>query len=188
MVDLDEGQPKDGLNPTSESELDRLEASARAATAGPWEWAPTDGRHFIPRWHVKTQVKDIENDATLICDQCWADQAPPTPEAQSSAEERARGIVGPAMQEVFQSVPLLGIKKSLGLIESGLVQTVASALREAEDRGWDAAVDACLGAIAREQSYREYRQDQDGSGVGACKEIASYVRLLRRPGSEGGGR
>ncbi len=43
-----------------------------------------------------------------------------------------------------------------------------------------------LACIDREQSYREYRQDQDGSAVGACKEIRSYVRLLLPLSAKGG--
>jgi hypothetical protein len=34
--------------------------------------------------------------------------------------------------------------------------------------------------VAREQNYREYRQDQDGSGIGACKEITGYLNVLRK--------
>jgi hypothetical protein len=41
------------------------------------------------------------------------------------------------------------------------------------------ALDEVLAGIAREQNYREFREDQDGSAVGACKEIASYVRALK---------
>ena len=40
-----------------------------------------------------------------------------------------------------------------------------------------------LAGISREQDYREYRMDlgeQDGSAVGACKEIAGYVRALKK--------
>lgn len=48
--------------------------------------------------------------------------------------------------------------------------------------GYRAALDSVLKGIEREQSYRVYRADkvldQDGSAIGACKEIAGYVRVL----------
>lgn len=34
--------------------------------------------------------------------------------------------------------------------------------------------------IDREQKYREYRTDQDGSAVGACKEIMSWVQACEK--------
>jgi hypothetical protein len=47
--------------------------------------------------------------------------------------------------------------------------------------GYLQALDDVLLAVAREQMYREYRSeiDQDGSAIGACKEIAGYVRALK---------
>jgi len=33
-------------------------------------------------------------------------------------------------------------------------------------------------AILREQNYREFRDDQDGSAIGACKELLSYLGAL----------
>lgn len=45
----------------------------------------------------------------------------------------------------------------------------------------DALKDVLKG-IEREQSYREYRKDQDGSGVLACREIARYVASLKQSG------
>ena len=54
--------------------------------------------------------------------------------------------------------------------------------RDVFNAGFDAAISEVLKGIAREQDYREYRVDksgdQDGSAIGACKEIASYVRQL----------
>ena len=47
--------------------------------------------------------------------------------------------------------------------------------------GYRAALNSVLKGIERELDYREYRLDlgeQDGSAVGACKEIAGYVRVL----------
>lgn len=45
--------------------------------------------------------------------------------------------------------------------------------------GYRTALEEVLAGIDREQSYREYREDQDGSAIGACKEIAGYVRKMR---------
>lgn len=48
--------------------------------------------------------------------------------------------------------------------------------------GYRAALNKVLKGIEREQNYRVYRAeevcDQDGSAIGACKEIAGYVRVL----------
>jgi len=60
-------------------------------------------------------------------------------------------------------------------LASADIQRIASALVSARNE----ALDAALASIAREQNYREYREDQDGSGIAACKEIAGYVRLLK---------
>lgn len=46
--------------------------------------------------------------------------------------------------------------------------------------GYLAALSDARAAVLREQNYREYRQDQDGSGVGACKEIIGYLNVLGR--------
>jgi hypothetical protein len=40
------------------------------------------------------------------------------------------------------------------------------------------ALNEVLRGIAREQNYREFREDQDGSAIGACKEIAGWVKAL----------
>lgn len=58
----------------------------------------------------------------------------------------------------------------------GLLDDIARALRTTRAD----ALDQVLAGIQREQNYREYREDQDGSGIGACKEIASYVRALAK--------
>lgn len=45
----------------------------------------------------------------------------------------------------------------------------------------DATLEQVLVGISREQSYREFRcskDEQDGSGIAACKEIAGYVRAM----------
>lgn len=48
--------------------------------------------------------------------------------------------------------------------------------------GYRAALNSVLKGIERELDYRVYRADkvldQDGSAIGACKEIAGYVRVL----------
>lgn len=58
----------------------------------------------------------------------------------------------------------------------------AKTRRDEISAAYDFALDEVLACIDREQNYREFREDQDGSGVGACKEIAGYVRALKAKG------
>lgn len=60
--------------------------------------------------------------------------------------------------------------------EQRLEKLIAAALRRVRER----ALDEVLECVTRERNYREYRNDQDGSGVGACKKIAGYVQVLKR--------
>jgi len=62
--------------------------------------------------------------------------------------------------------------------EMGRAAIIADTLRSAHEAGRRDVLNEVLVGIAREQSYREFREDQDGSGIGACKEIAGYVRAL----------
>lgn len=46
--------------------------------------------------------------------------------------------------------------------------------------GYNAALRKVFDAIMREMNYREYRKDQDGSAVGACKSLAQYVGAMKK--------
>lgn len=56
---------------------------------------------------------------------------------------------------------------------------IAAALTAARAEAIEEFCNNVLKGIEREQSYREFREDQDGSGIGACKEIAGWVRACR---------
>ena len=49
--------------------------------------------------------------------------------------------------------------------------------------GYAMACDDITKAVERELSYRSYREDQDGSAIGACKEILGYITVLRKRSS-----
>lgn len=57
-------------------------------------------------------------------------------------------------------------------------EQIKKSLSDAEARGFQRAIDQIRAGIERELRYREFRKDQDGSGVGACKEILIYLKAM----------
>lgn len=91
-----------------------------------------------------------------------------TPETPDSSPQWA--------MDLARTVPGINHFGSQAEIET-LVGNIARALQSTRAAAFEEAIAAC----EREQRYREYRcdevGDQDGSGVGACKEIAGYLRV-----------
>ncbi len=54
------------------------------------------------------------------------------------------------------------------------------------EAGYRQALADAIAGVDRERAYREFRSEQDGSAVAACREMISYIAALgRHPGKQG---